>query len=257
MKKIAVALGALLCAVGLSTAADAQTAPRDGDGNVVSGWHWNLNIICVPDSNRGGINTNQGGTLFVPCYDRVEINYVLSGDGKFHILDGNALDDGEATIAVPYEYCDDYTNGGCSDLLSYDVYAVGLGKPGGSANVDAECTFDSSGSPGGFVILDKDGNVVGCDGTLLLGGFEISRTNGNSNKPKSVDITKVFRASGCFDGYSDTDVDGCDGGDLRFRDVWIFNIEELLSYWWEYDNHNLKLMQIRFYPTVSGTIEIL
>lgn len=256
MKRILATFAALVCAVGLSSLAGAQTAPRDGDGNVVSGWHWNLNIICVPDSNRGGINANEGGTLFVDCDSKVDIYYERSEDGKFHILDGNALDDGEATIAVPYEFCEDYTNGGCEDLLSYDVYAVGLGKPGGGANVDAHCTYDASlgGGDGSFEILDENGDASTCDGTLLLGSFEIKREKG---KPRPQNITDVFRASGCFDGYSG-DADGnCNGGDLRFRDIWIFNIEELLYYWWEYDNDDLKLMQVRFYPTVSGTIEIL
>ena len=50
----------------------------------------------------------------------------------------------------------------------------------------------------------------------------------------------------------------CSAGDLRFRRVWVFNIDVFDSYWWEYDNDNLKLMQVRFYPSDdSGLIEIV
>ena len=63
---------------------------------------------------------------------------------------------------------------------------------------------------------------------MELGGFdfEISRATG---KPKREDISDVFRASGCID--TDVIPDGCgDTGDVVFNNVWIFNIEALLSY---------------------------
>jgi hypothetical protein len=80
-------------------------------------------------------------------------------------MDGNATDDDEATILVPWEFCDDLVTG-CANLISYNVYAVGLGKPNGYAIVTAECTFDEE--------------VVGgdCTDTLLMGSFDVKRTNG-------------------------------------------------------------------------------
>lgn len=264
--KIGLAIAAFALALGFSGIASAQTAPRDGDGNVVTGWHWNLNIICVPESNKGGKNYNQGGTLFVPCDGNVDISYTLSDDGKFHIIDGNGLD-GDAEIAVPYEYCDDYTNGGCTDLVAFDVYATGLGKPLGEATVDATCEFDFGGDTVNVIDQSGGGNVqnADCTDTLLLDTFTIKRTNGGKNKPVSVDITNVFRATGCFDGYDGANADGtnpidgnCNSGDLKFNRIWVFNIEELDSYLWSYQNGGLKLMQVRFYPSDdSGSIQIL
>jgi hypothetical protein len=83
-----------------------------------------------------------------------------------------------------------------------------------------------------------------------MGSFEIKRDKG---KPRRVNITDIFRATGCLD-YDDSGY--CDVGDLEFRNIWIFNIVELTEYMWDYDNNDLKLMQVRFYPTTSGYIGI-
>jgi hypothetical protein len=45
----------------------------------------------------------------------------------------------------------------------------------------------------------------------------------------------------------------CDSGDLQFNNVWIFNIPQLLDYFWDYNNTGLKLMQVRFYETTCGS----
>ncbi len=145
-------------------------------------------------------------------------------------------------IQVPYEYCSDYTTG-CSELLSFDVYAVGLGKPNGAAIITAECTYTEG-------VVDATGTQdLECEDTLLMGSFEIKRSKG---KPKPTNITDVFRATGCLDLTGEIGV--CDKGDREFRNLWIFNIEELDDYMWDYDNNGLKLMQTRFYETTSGYI---
>ena len=217
-----------------------------GVGTGLSGAHWNLNFIGVSKDKTVPTMTNGGRhTIFVPLSSgedvgrKVTIEYVR-GD-KFAVLDGNATDDDYALIQVPYEYCTDYDNG-CTDLLSFDVYAVGLGKPGGANIITAECTYSKE-------VVDSGGTVdLECEDTLLMGSFKIKRTKG---QPKPTNITDVFRATGCLDVI----VDGvCDKGDLEFRNLWIFNIEELTSYMWDYDNNGLKLMQTRFYETTSGYI---
>jgi hypothetical protein len=45
-------------------------------------------------------------------------------------------------------------------------------------------------------------------------------------QPKPQNISDVFRATGCIDVNADL---LCDSGDLQFRNVWIFNIPQLLS----------------------------
>lgn len=218
-----------------------------GVGTGLSGAHWNLNIIGVPkDKPVPSMTDSSRHTIFVPLQSggdvsrQVKIEYIR-GD-SFKVLDGNATNDNYALIQVPYEYCSDYTNG-CTDLLSFDVYAVGLGKPGGAAIVTAECTYNLD-------VVDTNGTAgLECEDTLLMGSFEISRIKG---KPQPVNITDIFRATGCLDMGGLEGV--CDTGDLEFRNLWIFNIEQLVDYMWDYDNNGLKLMQLRFYETTSGYI---
>ena len=57
------------------------------------------------------------------------------------------------------------------------------------------------------------------------------------------DVTKYFRASGCFDTIDD---DVCTAGEKTFKNVWIFNLEALEYYYWIYDNDGLRVTQMRF-----------
>jgi hypothetical protein len=208
------------------------TAPSFAQvGQGLSGPHYTLNIIGVPKGKKVDMTDSQRHTIFVPLDSTVKIYYV-PGD-TFQVLDGNCFDSNGCTIEVPSDTSGD-------NSICYDVFAVGLGKPGGVAIVTAECIFDTPLVGGGT-----------CTSALLQGSFEIDRTNGGSNKPKSVNISNVFRASGCLDN----DLSGtCNTGDTQFNNVWIFNLPQLQSYWWDYDNTGLKVMQVRFYPTTCGTI---
>jgi hypothetical protein len=216
-----------------------------GVGQGLSGPHYNLNIIGVKkDKTVPSMTDSNRHTIFVPLDSgddvlrKVKIYYVRGED--FQVLDGNATDDNQATIQVPFEFCEDYA-AGCEELLSYDVYAVGLGKPNGAAIITAECTYSE----------DVVGSGDECTDTLLMGSFGISRDKG---KPHRENITEIFRATGCLD-FDDSGA--CDTGDLEFSNIWIFNIMELSEYFWDYDNNGLKLMQMRFYPTTSGSISFV
>jgi len=191
-------------------------------GKGLSGPHYNLNIIGVPkDKNPDMINTN-GQTIFVPLDGTAKINYV-AGD-QFQVLDRNGTDANGATVMVPSD------PGGTS--VCYNVYATALGKPNGNALVQAFC------------IIDK---LLGsCEDALQLSSFSVTRDKGN---PKPVNISGIFLATGCVDLNSSGT---CDKGDVQFKNVWIFNIPQLVSYFWNYTNTDLKLMQVRFYPVAGG-----
>lgn len=233
MKKFAVfGVLALVFALVLSTGlaiADKGGDPNDNNG-MPSGPHYNLNIIGVPmDKLVPTMTGSNRHTIFVPLDSggdvprQVKIYYV-PGD-EFRVIDGNACDDNEATIEVPSSLC---------GTLSYDVYARALGKPNGNAYVDAVVTFEDN-----------------TQGALLESGFDVERKKG---QPKAKPITNVFLAS----GWIDMDGDGVytKGTDVKFNDVWVFNVPTLEEYYWDYDNNQLKLLQIRFYgPTESGDWE--
>jgi hypothetical protein len=223
MKRVALCVTAGVI-LALATLAFAQV------GQGLSGPHYNLNIIGVPqDKTVPDMTDSNRHTIFVPLQSGGDIGrnvkiFYIAGD-HFEVLDGNATDDNEATIMVPSEPLGD---------LCYNVYAFALGKPFGNAIVTAECTID--------------GLIGSCADALLLDSFQVERKKG---PPKQVNISDIFRATGCVDLGGVAGV--CDTGDLQFNNVWIFNIPQLLEYFWDYDNNGLKLMQIRFYPTTCGS----
>jgi hypothetical protein len=190
----------------------------------------NLSIIGVSQPKNTDMTETSGHALFVNLTGPSKISYIAGT--TFQVLDRNCTDGDGCTIEVP---------GVSGGDLCYNVYAVGLGKPGGTAIVTAECTFD--------------GDLVGggtCTDTLLQGSFTVSRTSNGRNKPQRQDISDVFRATGCLDLNGNTT---CDKGDVQFNNAWIFNIDQLESYWWDYTNTGLKNMQVRFYQTTCGSIE--
>jgi hypothetical protein len=225
MKKLITAI--LLTSVVILTGVSPVFA---GIGNEIpdNGEHYNLNIIGVPKNKQVDMTNSNRHTIFVPLGKTGDVKsckiFVVKNvedPTQFRVLDGNATD-GSATIAVPYE------NYG---KLSYNVYATALGKPGGQADVLANVTFEE-----------------GTYGSLLMGSFDLKRGKG---KPKPVDISDIFRADGWIDVDESGDFDPAI--DTSFNDVWVFNVPTLLDYFWNYDNQGLKLMQVRFYPTTSGS----
>ena len=224
MKHLSLSLIVAL-AITLSVPAFAQV------GQGLSGPHYNLNIIGVPkDKTVPTMTDSDRHTIFVPLQSGGDVGrtvkiFYVAGD-HFEVIDGNATDDNEATIMVPSDPLGD---------LCYDVYAVGLGKPNRNAVVQAEC-----------IIEDLIGS---CSDALLLDNFTVDRPK--KKPPQRINISDIFRASGCIDLGGVAGV--CDKGDLQFSGVWIFNIPQLLEYFWDYDNNGLKLMQLRFYQTTCGS----
>jgi len=214
---------ALLVLPGLTAPASAQV------GQGLHGPHYNLNIIGVPKGKTADMTGSHRHTVFVPLDTSGMIDgnvkiYFEAGD-EFLVTDGNATD-GSATIQVPH---------GDPGTVCYDVFAVGLGTPGGSAHVDANVLFDET-THDALLALDEV-------------SFNVNRSG---KKPSRQNISNVFRVSGCID-LNDSGV--CDQGDEFFNNEWVFNVDQLLSYWWDYDNNGLKLMQIRFYECGINDVE--
>jgi hypothetical protein len=191
-------------------------------GKGLSGPHYNLNIIGVPKGKNPDMTNTNGHTIFLPLTGTTKIYYV-AGD-EFQVLDRNGTDADGATVEVPSSPGETTT--------CYSVYATALGKPFGNAIVNADCVID--------------GLIGPCTDALLMDSFEVTRDRG---KPRRENISDIFRATGCID-LNSTGV--CDQGDLQFNNVWIFNLLQLESYFWDYNNTDLRLMQVRFYPVEGG-----
>jgi hypothetical protein len=215
---------------------------------------YQVNIIGVSHDKSADMTGNSGHRIFVPLNSGEDVGrhvrIYMTGDtdsetnglqcgNSFQVLDANATDDDEATLLVPCEPIEVGDPGIC-----FDVYATGLGTPGGNANVDVVCEFDIS-------CVDCDITDPNAEGdTCAMGNidFDVARGKG---KPVTEDITNVFRASGCIDADT-TDLLECGDAaeDIIFTNVWIFNVEQLLTYFWDYDNNGLKVMQVRFCDSV-------
>jgi hypothetical protein len=199
---------------------------------------YQFNIIGTKVKNAPMTN-NDGHRIFVLLNGTTKIymtgdtdtldgtrNGVLNCGTKFDVLDANGTD-GSATILVP---CDPLTATQLDHTVCFDVYATPLGTPGGHTDVDVVCEFDAT--------------CIGCDidgGSCASGNIDFSLA-GHSGKPVTQNITSVFRASGCID----LDANGCDPGDISFNNEWIFNIAQLESYYWDYDNEGNRIVNVRF-----------
>ena len=202
---------------------------------------YQFNIIGMAKGKKPDMTNDNGHRIFVNLSGSSKI--FMTGDtdpattglqcgNSFDVLDANATGNGgEATILVP---CDPLTADNLDPEVCFDVYATTLGTPGGSTNVDVVCEFDTT--------------CIGCDivgGDCATGGIDFDLA-GHSGKPRTENITSVFRATGCIDlNASGT----CDSGDIAFNNEWIFNIEQLLYYYWDYDNNGNRIVNIRFCNT--------
>jgi len=198
---------------------------------------YQFNIIGVPKGKNPDMTNNNGRRLFVPLTGASNIYFTgdtnfndadgLQCGSNFRVTDANGTD-GSATVLVP---CTNVNVGSETTGICFDVFATTLGGPG-SANVDIVCSFDDTVS---------DANIDAGDCAMGTGiDIPLERKSG---KPVQTDVTKYFRASGCFDTVDD---DVCTAGEKTFSNVWIFNLEALIEYYWIYDNNGLKLTQIRF-----------
>jgi hypothetical protein len=173
-----------------------------------NGPHYNLNIIGVPRDKSADMEGNHGHRIFVKLWGKSKI--LLKEGDDFLVLDANGTDGNGAKFQLPDPFPDD-------DLVTtYVVYARALGTPGGWSYTTT-CYEDTNGE----VICSAD--------TLKL-----ERKHGQS---KFENVSKQLLTV-----WVDTDDDGI--ADTR---VGIFD-DESYQYFWDYDNHGLKLAQLRFYP---------
>jgi len=141
MKKL---FGFLIAAIMVLTLGAGAASAGVGSEIPDNGKHYQLNIIGVAKGKTADMSNPDRRTVFVnlgkndAITTKINVMANTANPTQFEVIDGNGTD-GEATIAVPYT-----TYG----TLSYNVYAIALGKPGGSVHVDAEVTFDDNTTAG-------------------------------------------------------------------------------------------------------------
>ncbi|MDH3651808.1 MAG: hypothetical protein OEQ53_19140 [Saprospiraceae bacterium] len=217
-----------------------------------------LNLIGVPKDKEAAMDDNNGRRIFVRLNggetvtnpggkwkegkgfdDLDKINKILLQEGDFQVLDANATDDDGALFQLPDPVADDGT------APTYHIKARALGKPGGYATLTT-CAEESF-----------DGNTdiwCGSNGVTIEGHGKGGNGNKGGGKPVVVDVTENLlkmtltidpdldpELAACL-GFEDTDADDPEVE----TDVWLFD-SCFENYFWNYDNHGLKLLQLRFY----------
>lgn len=185
-----------------------------------SGAHTNLNIIGVKNKGDETGYTGGGKVIFVPLQGSCRIDL---GMGDFAVLDKNCLDDGRAKYQLPSPDADN------DGVTTYSVFARALGKPGGMSETQT-------------CLEDKD-----TTGEVIAEYCSINTTVQVRNKGKS-SFTNVSRE--LLYVYADVDGDGVVDR-LPLFDDRLGEDGSLDSYYWKYQNNNLKLLQLRFYPIAT------
>ena len=191
---------------------------------------------------KGGRGTVTGG------WDGLDkVNKILltpNTSGVFGVLDANATDQDGAEFTMPDDVATEYL-----------VYARALGKPGGKAAItlcanETEETADDNGietwcSINQAVLTRTKGKPVVEDVTTELFTLTILIDNDDT---KDAALTACLIEGGLID--PPTDADPATDDPLQVADVPVFH-QCFEDYFWNYDNHGLKLLQLRFYRVQS------
>ena len=215
--------------LGLVVVAAVLAAPAHAGNGAPSGPHYNLNIIGVAKGKTAPLTNSDRHTIFVGLggnNDLVESRIYLA-QGDFQVCDGNAFDAAfncagtriasqGAAFQLPRN-TNITTLIPCSagDTASYEVWARGLGKPGGKATMTT-CATDPT-------TLET---VCSTENVLLVR---------NTGKSTFKNVTNELSSL-----MADINGDGI------LERVALFS-GGLQDFFWQFDNQGLKLTQLRFY----------
>jgi hypothetical protein len=214
-----------------------------------NGTHYSLNIIGVQNDKSADMSGSNGHVIFVPISGKSQILLKEAAVGEsFKVLDANATD-GSASFQLPKPGLDPYLIGGdmtgVDTVSDYSVFVRPLGKPGGWATITtcadlADSTFAGLLSGSLVKVLNRAGAFGGYASVEQVGQDVTLRDKGKStfSNVTAELLTIVFKVEVLL----------ADGTTIiEYVRVPIFdNILE--NEYWEYDNNNLKLLQVRFYP---------
>ena len=269
MKKLVIASLVIAMVVGMGTAyANPEGIPH---GAKLIG---KLNIIGMKNPKKVDLDseTGIGSVIFVSLEGHNKIGLVESGSADapevdpsdFAVLDKNATDGDGALFALPDPDLDaynvDYPDGKDTDS-AYSVYVRALGKPGGAASITT-CAelLDSNFAgflSGSFVrTLNKAGYFGGLASVEQVGQDILTRDKGKSTFTNVTAelLTIVFKV----------EVEIIIGEDALGNPIYDTIIEYIRvpifdpiiqGEYWDYENDNLKLCQVRFYNCSTDVSE--
>jgi hypothetical protein len=211
-----------------------SAVPVSAGNGAPNGAHYNLNIIGVPKDKTADMTGNNGHRIFVPLGRNGTAStkiYLIEAEEPdlFQVIDANGTD-GRAEFKLPLpaecyaqEVVDPVTGEvdiitPASCTVSYTVWARALGKPGGEAWMKT-CVEDPD-LPGGYLC------------SIAEYTLHLERKAGRSQFDNVTE--ELLFVSANFDT------------DPQIEHVQIFD-PMFDTYYWQYDNNGLKLLQLRFY----------
>jgi hypothetical protein len=251
MKKTIIGIFVLIMALSMGTAfADKPDEGTTGNGSPKVKKLFSLNIIGV-SKNKNVDMDNNGHRIFVPLYGKAKIELV---EGEFEVLDANGTD-GPAVLQIPKPDLDPYLVGdkGNADTISdYSVFVRPLGKPGGWATITTCADLVDSNFkgllPGNFTRTLNEACEFGGLASVEQVGSEITLRETGKSTFKNVTaelLTIVFKV----------EVEMADGSiTIVYVRVPIFD-DIIENEYWEYDNHGLRILQVRFYEIGTDVSE--
>ena len=194
-------------------------ALAQADNGAPSGAHYNLNIIAVPHTKTAPMEDSSGHTIFVPLWRNTTIKLT---EGEFQVLDRNGTDGNGAAFQLPNPDPDG------DGVTTYSVFARALGKPARSASIRTCATYTYT-DPVTLELVSEE--------LCSMAVLTLARAKGPS---KFENVTKDLLYI-----YADINGDGVQ------EQVHLFS-DQLQDYLWTYDNHGLKLVQLRFYEVPTN-----
>jgi len=229
-----------------------------GNGLEVNGEHYNLNLLgkvkCPGDDLK---NTNRHTIMVLLKYSDPDPNNILgdgdctgdstdninclvaldrtnkiflAGGADFQVTDGNACDKDGAALTLPWAIATEWT-----------IWVRELGKPGGTGDIIL-CGIADMGT------VTTDDDEVVCS----VNDVDLARYSGKTSPTgtgKSV-FRNVTTQLTTIDYLVLVGID--ENGDPIYEEesATLFD-EDFYSYFWDYDNNGLRLVQLRFYPVVA------
>ncbi len=257
--KMTIALGilAVMMVMNLGIAfADKPADDTTGNGSPKAKKLYSMNIIGVSKNKSADMDNNSGHRIFVPLEGKAKIELV-EGD-TFAVLDADGTD-GPAVFQLPDPGLDPYVigdKGGADTISDYSVFVRPLGKPGGWAIITTcadlvDSTFAGL-LPGKLInTLNRMGEFGGYASVEQVGRDITLRTKGKSTFQNVTAelLTIVFKVEVDID--PDPDVE-----DIIIVYVRVPIFDDIIeNEYWEYDNKNLRLLQVRFYAIGTDVSE--
>ncbi len=248
MKRVIVSLAVLAMIVGTAWSLEGT------DGQKLVGAHETLNIIGVQnpkkvDFNQAEAEHGYGNTIFVDLNGFSKICLVV-GD-EFAVLDKNGTDADGATFQMEDPDLDAYVIGdedGADTTSAYSIYVRPLGSPKDLpyANITTCATILTSEladflDAAAVRVLNRAGYFGGQCSLEQVGSEVTTRVKGKTEFANvTAELTTLVLQVEILDA---------DGFviDTVYVRVPIFD-DMLANEYWEYDNHGLKLLQVRIYP---------